>query len=90
MYQECLFNEKRDLGRTIEGMAVDMTAAIETGIVQDTGVDIEFNELVDVELVGSRIHDQFDALDRQKSSLDRAAAQIKSNSSVNPEKGETD
>lgn len=90
MYQICEFNPECDLGRTIEGMAVDMSAAIETGVIEDTGIDIEFNDISDVEHVGSRISDQFDAVDKQAKALNKAAAAFQMDKVVNPAKGEGD
>lgn len=52
----------RDQGFVIEGLGVDVNNLLETNMVPDTQTDVFYNELSDVESVGVRINDDFEAM----------------------------
>lgn len=78
MRRKCEFNPSRDEGTCIQGLAVDLDAAIQSGVIIDTGTENIYNDL-DIEEknnVGSRVHDVFEAVDRQSSFLGMADAAL--------------
>lgn len=66
MLQDCKFNPQRDQEKTVPGLALDLSAAIENGVVLDTGVNTEFNDIDDPRNIRSRIKNAFDAADARK------------------------
>lgn len=66
MKQVCKVN-KSDLYQVVEGLAVDMTDVIETGVVPEGAYDVDYNEIEDVHSVGKRVDNVFSAVDVQKS-----------------------
>ncbi|MCD8288120.1 MAG: hypothetical protein LUC18_04690 [Porphyromonadaceae bacterium] len=56
-------------------MAVSIASLLENHVVPQSGTEVFHNALDDVEKVGSRVEDVFDAFDRQKSVNDGLAAQ---------------
>lgn len=95
------FDPLRDKSRVIPGRSINLREAFKTGIVKSTGSEDEFNDIDDPENIGTRIEDNFDAINQQRyirSALDRAAmnapnpnsaaAQAAANPSANPSEGE--
>lgn len=80
MRYNCVFDEKRDIQVTIPDMAVDLAGAIETGVVLDTGMIAEHNDIDSPASIIGRVHDAFDAIEYQRNivakgkSMDAAAA----------------
>lgn len=62
MKLKCKFNPKYDLQATIPGLSVDLEAAIAMQRVE-SGLITFHNGLENIEDVGSRIKDSFDALE---------------------------
>lgn len=64
-------------------MAVDLAAAIESGVVLDTGMIAEHNDIDSPACIIGRVRDVFDAFEAQKNILNanRAAAASSSASS---------
>lgn len=69
MFQEYKFDKTRDRGVVIEGLAPDLNKMIETGIVPDCGTDVVYNQLEDIESIGCRVSDVFQAMVMQKQML---------------------
>lgn len=69
MFQEFKFNKERDRGVVIEGLAPDLNKMIESGIVPDSGTDIVYNQLENIEEIGCRVSDVFQAMVMQKQML---------------------
>lgn len=85
MYQTCLFDQKKDLCRAIPGLSTDLAAAVENGVVLDTGIDAQYNNVDDPANIRGRVRDAFAAIDQQRAVL--AAGRIvqnNANPSVNP------
>lgn len=80
MKQICRFCKERDLGEVVPGLAVDLEKAIETGVVLDTGVLEQHNDINDPNSVVTRVRDTFHALDLQKAYLE--AGKINPNTSL--------
>lgn len=80
MIYEIFYDEKRDIQPTVPDMAVDLAGAIETGVVLDTGMIAEHNDIDSPASIIGRVHDAFDALEYQRNivakgrALDAAAA----------------
>lgn len=69
MFQEYKFDKSKDRGVVIEGLAPDLNKMIETGIVPDSGSDIVYNQLENIEDIGCRVSDVFQAMVMQKQML---------------------
>lgn len=69
MKQTCKFCKERDLGQVVPGLAVDLEKAIETGVVLDTGVLEEFNNIDSPTSVVTRVQDVFHAMELKKAYL---------------------
>ena len=69
MFQEYKFDKTRDRGVVIEGLAPDLNKMIETGLVPDSGTDIVYNQLENIEDIGCRVSDVFQAMVMQKQML---------------------
>ena len=80
MIQNCKFCKERDLCEVVPGLAVDLDAAIESGVVLDTGVVEQYNEIQDPNSVVTRVKDVFHAMDLQKAYL--SAGRITQGSTV--------
>lgn len=80
MRYTCKFNPVRDIQPTVPDMSVDLAGAIETGVVLDTGMIAEHNDIDSPASIIGRVHDAFDAIDYQRNivakgkALDAAAA----------------
>lgn len=71
MRQICIFNPVRDIQKTVPDMAIDLNAAIESGVVLDTGMIAEHNEIDSPSSVIGRVRDVFDAFEAQKNILNK-------------------
>ena len=80
MKQVCKYCKERDLGEVQPGLAVDLQQAIETGVVLDTGVLEEHNNIDSPDCVVTRVRDTFHALELKKAYLE--AGKINPNSSL--------
>lgn len=80
MRYTCVFNEQRDYQPAVPDMSVDLAAAIETGVVLDTGMIAEHNDIDSPASIIGRVHDAFDAIEYQRAivakgkAMDAAAA----------------
>lgn len=80
MRYNCLFDSSRDIQKTVPDMAVDLAGAIETGVVLDTGMIAEHNDIDSPSCIIGRVRDAFDAIEYQRNiiakgkALDAAAA----------------
>lgn len=81
MYQVCKFNPVTDISEAIPGLATDLESAIKNGVVLDTGIDAQYNNVDDPALIRGRVRDAFAAVDMQRSVL--AAGKIVQNSNTN-------
>lgn len=75
MIYHCEFDPQRDICKTIPDMSVDLAAAIESGVVLDTGTIAEHNDIDSPGSILGRVRDCFDAFDAKKRIL--AAGRIK-------------
>lgn len=62
----CKFNPLRDIKEVEQGLAVDLTDALRTGIVHETGENLSDNGIDDPDRVLGVIRDRFDALDADR------------------------
>lgn len=69
MVYKCEYDPKKDIAKVIPDMSVDLAAAIETGVVLDTGTIAEHNEIDDPSCVIGRVRDCFDAFEAKKAIL---------------------
>lgn len=63
MRQKVKFNRDRDLQPVVEGLAMDLDKAIETGEVLPTATAEEYNMVESLEEVGELVRDNFEAMD---------------------------
>lgn len=66
MRYSCPFDSSRDIRKTVPDMSIDLAAAIESGVVLDTGMIAEHNDIDSPASVIGRVRDVFDAFDAQK------------------------
>ena len=69
MYQVCKFNKDTDLCQTVPGLSTDLGLAINNGVVLDTGIDSNYNDVDDPARIRGRVRDAFQAVDLQRSVL---------------------
>lgn len=69
---DCLYDEKRDLMAVVPDLSVNLAAAIEHGVILDTGTIVEHNDIEDCSSIVGRVRDCFDAFEAQRAI--RAAA----------------
>lgn len=69
MVYKCVYDPRKDISKVIPDMSVDLAAAIETGVVLDTGTIAEHNEIDDPSCVLGRVRDCFDAFEAKKAIL---------------------
>lgn len=83
MYKECLFNSERDIQEVVPDMATDINTAMETGVVMDTGVDGDYNDIDDPRNIMGRVESVFEAMDLQRKIGKAMASKVVGNSSAN-------
>jgi hypothetical protein len=84
MYQKCKFDPKRDVCRTVPGLSTDLAAAVENGVVLDTGIDAQYNNVDDPANIRGRVRDAFAAIDQQRAVLAAGKVVQQAKQSVNP------
>lgn len=68
------YNDKRDLADVVPGLSVDLVDALESGVIPDSGKDVDYNGLDDPSLIGQRIEDEFDAVIKKRNIVKSAKA----------------
>lgn len=71
MRQFCNFDSLRDFKKTVPDMSVDLAAAIDSGVVLDTGMIAEHNDIDSPASVIGRVRDVFDAFEAQRNILNK-------------------
>lgn len=69
MVYTCEYDPTRDIMKTVPDMAINLEAAIESGVVLDTGMIAEHNDIDSPSSVIGRVRDVFDAFEAQKNIL---------------------
>lgn len=64
--QLCEFNEYRDIQEVVSGLAVDITDALETGVVRDSTYEEDTNGISEPNQILGRISDNFDAIEASR------------------------
>lgn len=62
MIENNRFDPKRDVGLVIVGLNVDINNMIETHSIPSTASEVVYNDISDIDEVGSRIDDTFDGI----------------------------
>ena len=62
MIQICEFDNKRDVGKVIPGLFPNIDELIDTHKVTDNSAQVIYNGIQEIEKVGVRINDEFDAI----------------------------
>lgn len=83
MYQSCNFDPRRDVCRTVPGLSTDLAAAVENGVVLDTGIDAQYNNVDDPANIRGRVRDAFAAIDQQRAVLAAGKMVQSANPNVN-------
>lgn len=60
MFYKCSSRPERDLGKTIQGLGVDLFEMTSTGRIPSSSSEVIYNQLDDFSNVGFRINDDFD------------------------------
>lgn len=87
MVYKCDYDPQRDIAKVVPDMSVDLAAAIETGVVLDTGTIAEHNEIDDPSSVIGRVRDCFDAFEAKKAILN--AGRIQQSAASSEESAQT-
>lgn len=82
MIESPRYNPKVDISPVYAGLSINLEEAVRTGIVKDTGVEVEYNGIEDPALIRGRFADTFDALDERNAVVNREIARIKNVSST--------
>lgn len=61
----CRFNPITDIRQTVPGQSIDIVESIKTGTVGTTAKESFSNALDEIDKVGKRVKDTFDALEAQ-------------------------
>lgn len=67
MKQICEFKKGADIMETQPCLAVDINDQLESGNIVDTCVPANYNEQKAIEEIGSRVRDQFDVIEFERS-----------------------
>lgn len=59
----CKFNPVTDLKETVAGQSIDVSECIASGTVLPAAKEPLYNAIDDIQKVGKRVHDVFDALE---------------------------
>lgn len=62
----CKYDPKRDFQDVQQGLSPDLDAALKTGIVADTGQNLDYNGIEDPGSIIGVVRDRFDAVDAQR------------------------
>lgn len=62
MIQICKFDKKRDIGKVIPGLFPNIDELIDAHKVTDNSAQVIYNGIQEIEKVGIRINDEFDAI----------------------------
>ena len=76
MVTEIKFNPYRDIMKSVPDMAIDLAGSIESGVVLDTGMIAEHNDIDSPACIIGRVRDVFDAFEAQKSILAAGRAAV--------------
>lgn len=60
------YDPKRDVQEVVSGLAVDVTAMLQTGIVHDSGENLDNNGIEDPSSIIGLVRDEFAAIDAQR------------------------
>lgn len=90
MKQICKFNSKRDIQQSVPGLSQSIAMALETGVVLDTGIDSQYNEIENPTNIWGRVTDVFQAIDAQKIALQSGKISAPSVQPSQPGTGETE
>ena len=62
MLQICKFDKTKDVGKVIPGLFPNIDELIDTHKITDNSAEVVYNGIQEVEKVGVRINDEFDAI----------------------------
>lgn len=62
----CQYDPKRDFQEVQQGLSPDLDAALKTGIVADSGQNLDYNGIEDPGSIIGVVRDRFDAVDAQR------------------------
>lgn len=74
MIYDCKFNPSRDIEQCVPSLSTDLCAAMESGVVIDSGTLCDFNNIETPSSIVGRVRDAFDAIDMQRSIKSRIAS----------------
>lgn len=62
MFQICKFDQTKDVGKVIPGLFPNIDELIDTHKITDNSAEVVYNGIQEIEKVGIRINDEFDAI----------------------------
>lgn len=77
MRYSCKYNPDLDIMATVPDMSIDLAGAIESGVVLDTGMIAEHNDIDSPASIIGRVHDAFDAIEAHRAIMAAARAAVK-------------
>lgn len=78
MIEHPKFNPLRDNEVVVPNLAIDLEAALRTGVVKDSGTAVEYNGIEDPNLIRTRVSDNFEAIDERNAVVNKELNRIKS------------
>lgn len=76
MKSVCKFNPSKDYVKSTPNLSINLSRAMESGIVPSSGTNVEHNGLEHSSDIGPRVTDSFKAIDMQRHVMALGKAQI--------------
>lgn len=77
MRHKCKFDPKKDYVKATPNLSVNLSKAMENGIVPQSGTLVEHNGMEHSTDIGPRVQDSFEAIDLQRNVMAVGKAQVK-------------
>lgn len=78
MIENCSYNALHDNSFVYPNLCIDLDAALRSGVILDTGTEVEYNGITDPSLVRGRVSDVFEAINERNSVVNKEIARVKS------------
>lgn len=79
------FDPIKDNTEVVPGLVIDINEALRTGIVLDTGLEVEYNGIEDPNLIRGRVEDVFGAIDERNAVVGKEIKKSKATAAVTKE-----
>lgn len=82
MKQNCKFDPKKDYVKATPNLSVNLSKAMENGVVPQSGTLVEHNGMEHSTDIGPRVQDSFEAIDLQRNVMAVGMAQVKADAAA--------